>query len=86
MAEKKTATKKTEKVSKSPQPSVKVEDGVTRPINKKPVRKIRVGDDRLPVVEVVHKQDGAEVTYKAKNNRKKTELVGVGDFGRLIHY
>jgi hypothetical protein len=58
---------------------------ITRKVNQKLIKKIRVGKNIYPVEEFNHSQDGVEVTYRMKNGKTKTEVVERGSFSsRLI--
>ena len=60
-------------------------DTITRKVNQKEIKKIRVGKNIYPVESAVHSQDGVLITFTMKNGKTKEEFVDRGTFSaRLI--
>ena len=58
---------------------------ITRKVNQKEIKKIRVGKNIYPVESAAHSQDGVLVTFTMKNGKSKDEFVDRGTFSaRLI--
>ncbi len=60
-------------------------DTITRRVNVKDIKTIKVSGRVYPVTAWTHSQDGVEVEYEMRNGKSKSKFVPVGKFDTIRH-